>query len=81
MPRGLLPAVTCPAVLHDYGREVRGGEELAGPVGPFQVYGLVLMWIGVEVGRSMWLGGRCSSQRRGGGGQRVLCLVHYGGVP
>ena len=46
--------------------EVRGGEELAGPEGPFQVYGLVIMWVGVEVGRSMWLGG--GAVLRGGGG-------------
>ena len=75
MPSGMLPTVMCPVVLHDYGGEVRGGEELAGHVAPLQVYGLVLMWIGVEVGRSMWFGERCSSQRLGGGGGGSGCCA------
>ena len=75
MPCRLPPAVTFPAVLHDYGKEVaKAGEEFAGPVGSIQVYGLALIWIGVEVRRSMWLGGR---GRGGGGGSRCYawCIM------
>ena len=40
MPCGLLFAVMSPVVLNDYGKE--GVNEVVGPVGRFQVYGLAV---------------------------------------